>query len=192
MFIKNWKKEIFTIPNLLSMFRIILIPVYVVIYLNATQLREYMTAGAILAVSCLTDAVDGFIARKCNMISTVGKILDPLADKVTQLTLTICLSLKYPVLLPVVLLLLVKEIFQIIGAVLLLRRGSPFPSAMIAGKVSTFILFVSLIVLVLFPEIHPGIVNGISILDCGCLIYAFVTYYLEFFGNSPKHRPSHS
>jgi len=192
MFIKNWKKEIFTIPNLLSLFRLVLIPVYVVIYLNATQPREYITAGAILAASCMTDAVDGFIARKCNMVSTLGKILDPLADKVTQLTLTICLSLKYPVLLPVILLLLTKEIFQIIGAVILLRRGDPFPSSMLAGKVSTFVLFISLIALVLFPDVNPIIVDMIALVDSVCLIYAFFTYYHVFFGNTGKRRPSPS
>ena len=81
MHIRNWKKEILTIPNLLSVFRIALIPVYLNIYLDGA----YGRAAAVLAVSCLTDLVDGKIARKFNMISNVGKVLDPLADKLTQL-----------------------------------------------------------------------------------------------------------
>ena len=101
MFIRSWKKDIFSIPNLLSLFRLLLIPVYATLYLNATQRYQYLLAGVILAVSCLTDMIDGKIARKYNMITTLGKILDPLADKLTQLTLTICRSLKYPVLYPV-------------------------------------------------------------------------------------------
>ena len=111
----NWKKEILTIPNLLSLFRLVLIPVYVILYLNATTPKEYFLSGAILAVSCLTDMVDGQIARRFNMISNVGKLLDPFADKATQFTLTLCLSLKYPVLHPVLALFLVKEIFQLIA-----------------------------------------------------------------------------
>ena len=87
MQMKNLKKEIFTIPNLLSLFRLVLIPVYVVIYLNARAPEDYFLAGGILAVSCLTDLVDGKIARHFNMISTVGKVLDPVADKSTQFTL---------------------------------------------------------------------------------------------------------
>ena len=75
MFIKDWKKEIFTIPNMLSLFRLVLIPVYVFIYLNADGQDDYFLAAAILAVSCLTDLIDGKIARHFNMISTVGKIL---------------------------------------------------------------------------------------------------------------------
>ena len=94
MDIRKWKKEILTIPNLLSLFRLALIPVYVVIYLNAREPGQYITAGAILAVSCLTDMVDGKIARRFGMISTVGKVLDPVADKATQFTLTLCLSLR--------------------------------------------------------------------------------------------------
>lgn len=81
MFVKNWKKEIFTIPNLLSLFRLLLIPVYVTIYLNATTMEHYFLSAAILAVSCLTDMIDGKIARKFHMISNLGKILDPVADK---------------------------------------------------------------------------------------------------------------
>ena len=64
MFIKNWKKEIFTIPNFMSLFRLALIPVYAYIYLTATERYQFTLAGLILAVSCLTDMIDGKIARK--------------------------------------------------------------------------------------------------------------------------------
>ena len=63
MIIKDWKKEILTIPNLLSFFRLILIPVYMVIYLNAEDTADYTCAGIILAASCITDMFDGKIAR---------------------------------------------------------------------------------------------------------------------------------
>ena len=85
MHIKDWKKEVFTIPNLLSLFRLALIPVYAHIYLGATERRQFLIAGLILAISCLTDLIDGKIARKFNMISDFGKALDPVADKLTQI-----------------------------------------------------------------------------------------------------------
>ncbi|MBQ7025211.1 MAG: CDP-alcohol phosphatidyltransferase family protein, partial [Peptococcaceae bacterium] len=75
MLFKDWKKEIFTVPNLLSMFRLVLIPVYIAIYLNAENAADYYLAAGILAVSCLTDMIDGKIARHFNLISSVGKIL---------------------------------------------------------------------------------------------------------------------
>lgn len=66
MHIKDWKKEVFTIPNLLSLFRLALIPVYIYIYLGATETYQYITAGTIMAVSCLTDLIDGKVARRFN------------------------------------------------------------------------------------------------------------------------------
>ena len=146
--IRNWKKEIFTIPNLLSLFRLLLIPVYVVIYLNATEASHYFIAAAILAVSCLTDLVDGKIARRFNMISTVGKILDPIAYKATQFTLILCLAVKHPRLWLLVGLFVVKESFQLIAGLINLRRRKMLPGALMAGKVCTTVLFISLIVLV--------------------------------------------
>ncbi len=184
--IKDWKKEIFTIPNLLSLFRLALIPVYIVIYLNATQTCQYYVAGGILAVSCLTDMVDGKIARHYNMITTVGKILDPLADKVTQLSLTICLSIRYPVLLRVLVLFLIKEIVQLIAALFQFRRGKMLPGALLVGKVCTTVLFVSLMLLVLLPEIPPIWVNFIAMVDSFFLVVTFIGYMLAFFGKHAK------
>jgi len=182
----NWKKEILTVPNLLSFFRLALIPVYVILYLNATTPKEYFLSGAILAVSCLTDMVDGQIARRFNMISNVGKLLDPLADKATQFTLTLCLSLKYPVLHPVLALFLVKEIFQLIAFLIHFRRGKALPGSIFAGKMSTVVLFVSLIIMVLFPNMNSGLVTAISIIDTLFLGIAFVSYIFAFFGKHTK------
>lgn len=186
MFIHNWKREVFTIPNILSMFRIALIPAYIVIYLNASQPEEYFLAGVILAVSCLTDMIDGKIARKFNMISTVGKILDPIADKLTQFTLTLCLSVKYPVLRYVLLLFVVKESFQgIVGLVHLFNRKM-LPGALPAGKVCTTVLFISLTVLVFFPEMEQPFVDLIAITDTVFLAYAFIHYIFAYFGKNTK------
>ena len=186
MFIKNWKKEILTIPNLLSLFRLVLIPVYVYIYLNATEDYQYITAGAIMAVSCLTDLIDGKIARRFNMISTLGKILDPLADKLTQFTLTVCLSLKYPALRPVLILFVIKELFQLIAGIVNLRKGKMLPGALMAGKVCTTILFISLIAMVLFPEMNPALVDAIAVVDAAFLAFSFVSYILAYFGKNTK------
>ena len=186
MFIKDWKKEILTIPNLLSLFRLALIPVYMVIYLNATEPYQYFTAGGILAVSCLTDMIDGKIARRYDMISTVGKILDPLADKVTQFTLTLCLSLKHPPLRPVLLLFVIKELFQLVAGLVNLRKGKMLPGALMAGKVCTTILFVSLIAMVLFPTMPDVFVDTIAIVDTVFLVISFISYILAYFGKNTK------
>lgn len=188
MFIKDWKKEVFTIPNILSLFRLLLIPVYMVIYLNASRPEDYQLAGLILAASCLTDMIDGKIARHFNMISNLGKFLDPLADKATQLTLTLCLSIRYQVLRPVLVLFVIKESFQLIASIFYFRKGKMLGGALIAGKICTTVLFVSLIVLVLFPALDYEIVRIIALIDFVFLVNSFVCYGLAFFG---KRKESH-
>lgn len=188
--IKDFKKEIFTIPNVLSLFRLILIPVYVVIYLGAEDNLDYFLAAAILAVSCLTDLIDGKIARHFNMISTLGKILDPLADKITQFTLIVCLTIRYcaqnPILLYLVGLFVVKESFQLIAGGIRLRKGIMLKGALITGKVCTTILFISLILLVLLPSLSEKTVNIIAVVDIVFMLIAFADYALAYFKNDSK------
>lgn len=186
MMIKNWKKEILTIPNLLSLFRLVLIPIYVVIYLQATEMAHYFTAAAILAVSCLTDMIDGKIARHFNMISTVGKVLDPIADKATQFTLTICIAIKHPVLWTLAFLFVIKEGFQLIAGLINLRQGRMLPGALLAGKICTTVLFVSLILLVLLPELSEDAIRIITAVDGVFMIISFISYILAYYGKDKK------
>ena len=186
MFITNWKKEIFTIPNLLSLFRLVLLPVYARIYLTATENYQYLIAGSIMTISCITDMLDGKIARHFNQITNLGKILDPLADKITQFTLTLCLSLKYPVLHPVLALFIVKEAFQLVVGLIFLQKGRMLPGALMAGKVCTTILFVSPITLVLLPNLNPLAVDAIALVDGIFLIISFISYILAYFGKDTK------
>jgi cardiolipin synthase len=186
MIIRDWKKDLLTIPNLLSLFRLMLIPVYVTIYLRATDAVDYAIAAGILAVSCLTDMIDGKIARHFNMISTIGKVLDPLADKATQFTLTICLAIRYPVLWHLALLFVIKEGFQLIAGLLTFRKGKMLTGALITGKICTCVLFVSLILLVLMPNLDPRVINIITIVD-GCFMFmSFVHYATVYYRQSPK------
>lgn len=176
MIIKDWKKDILTIPNLLSLFRIILIPVYVVIYLNATEPAHYYIAGGILAVSCVTDWVDGKIARHFNMISTVGKVLDPFADKATQFTLILCLAITRPILWIIIGLFVAKESFQLIAGLITFRKGQMLTGALFSGKLCTAVLFLSLIIMVLWPELSDTAVIIITAVDGVFLLVAFAEY----------------
>jgi len=186
MYLKNWRTEILTVPNLLSLLRLLLLPVYARIYLRATQPAHYLLAGAIMAVSCLTDLLDGMLARKLHQITNLGKVLDPLADKITQLTLTLCLSLKYPVLHPVLALFIVKEVFQCVSLLLFLQKGKVLPGALFAGKLCTAILFASLLTLVLFPQVKSAIVSVLVTIDSVFLLLSFYEYLQAYFGKNPK------
>ena len=184
MIIKDWKKDIFTIPNLLSLFRLILIPVYIVIYLNASDSVDYALAAGILAVSCLTDMIDGKIARHFNMISTIGKVLDPVADKATQFSLTVCLAIKHPVLWYLAALFVVKEGFQLVAGLVSIHHGKMLNGALLAGKVCTCILFVSLILLVLLPELDAWIVSMIAAIDAVFMVISLLQYIFVYFRKS--------
>ena len=186
MFTNDWKKEIFSIPNLLSLFRLILIPVYVVIYLNAESPDAYFLSAAILAVSCLTDLIDGQIARRFNMITTVGKVLDPFADKVTQFTLVICLAIKHPVLWYLAALIFVKEILQLIAGCINLKKGRMLKGALMAGKISTTVLFVSLILMVMIPTLPDVVINILAVIDAAFLIIAFADYTIAYLKKDPR------
>ena len=186
MIIKDWKKEILTIPNLLSFFRLILIPVYMVIYLKAQETKDYILAGSILAVSCLTDMVDGKIARKFNMITTFGKFLDPLADKLTQFALLLCLAIRHPVLWTVFSLFVLKELYQLVAGIISVRHGYILKGALISGKICTTILFVSLVAMVIFPQMDVTTINIIAMVDGVFLMVAFADYFITYLGKRSR------
>ena len=187
MFIKDWKKEVFTIPNLLSLFRLVLIPVYVIIYLKATNDNGgYTLASLILAVSCLTDLIDGKIARHFNMVSNIGKILDPFADKATQFTLILCLALKHSILWYLIALFVIKETFQLIAGGINLRRGIMLKGALLTGKICTTVLFISLIIMVMLPELSPKAVKIITLADSAFMLVSFGDYLRTYFGRNNR------
>ena len=95
---KRKARRIITIPNLLSLFRLLLIPVYAMLYVHAETAKDYLLSGAILALSCITDLFDGLIARRFDQISNLGKALDPIADKATQGVMLLCVADRHPVL----------------------------------------------------------------------------------------------
>ncbi len=187
---KDWKKEILTIPNLLSLFRLLLIPVYIILYLKAETQADLYLAASILAVSCLTDLIDGKIARHFNMISNVGKILDPLADKLTQFSLIICLLSRYKTLQYIVPLFIIKESFQLIaGGISIVKNGKMLKGAQLTGKISTTVLFISLIILVLMDQLPETAVTIITLIDYIFLFIAFADYIWVYIKKNSKFQP---
>ena len=106
------KEEFFSIPNCMGYFRILLIPFFCVIYLKADSMKDYYLAAGIVAISTITDFLDGKVARKFHMITEFGKFLDPLADKLTHGAIALCLAFRYEAMRYLVALMLVKEGFM--------------------------------------------------------------------------------
>jgi cardiolipin synthase len=186
MYHYNWKKELLTIPNFLSLFRLLLIPVYIRMYLTATSDLDHYLAGTVLGLSCLTDLADGKIAREYNMVSNVGKLLDPLADKLTQLALILSLVKKHRLLYGILGLFLIKELFQSVALVIFARQGKVLSGALFSGKICTAVLFGSLLLLVLFPRLDTVTVQLLIMADGIFLLLAFGSYIHAYFGNSEK------
>ena len=137
-------KDIFTLPNIISFFRLLLIPVFVITYFNESIANNYIWAIVILLFSGFSDVVDGFIARKFNMVSDFGKILDPIADKLTQAVIIMSLVIKHLALLPMFAVLFFKELFTLFAAVYLFSNGTKPMSSKWFGKLSTVVIFITM------------------------------------------------
>lgn len=188
MYMKDWKKEIFSVPNVLSLIRLALIPLYITIYLNAHSDNHFYISAGILAVSCLTDMIDGQIARHFNMITTLGKVLDPLADKATQFTLILCLAIRKNrfLLWALIALFVIKESFQLIAGSLILRKGKILSGAVLPGKISTAALFITLVIMVMFPRLPDNAIDIMVVIDAVFLIISFIAYILVYAGKIQK------
>ena len=135
------KKDIFSIPNILSFVRILLIPIFVWLYVTAGTSGEYYLAAAVVVASGITDFLDGQIARRCNMITEFGKFLDPLADKLTQGTLFLCIAINYPLMWILLAIWLLKDGFMaIMGLVLYCSAGFTVLPRSIPGGFACIIL----------------------------------------------------
>ena len=130
--------------------------------------------------------IDGKIARHFNMISTVGKILDPFADKATQFTLIICLAVNYNVLWYLVALFVVKESFQLIAGSINLKKGRMLKGALISGKICTAVLFVSLIFMIMVPNLQDATVNLIAAVDAVFMLVSLGNYLFTYFSRENK------
>ena len=113
-------KERFSIPNLMGYFRLLLIPVFCYLYLAK---EAYHWAAGVVLLSSLTDLFDGMIARKFNMITNLGKALDPIADKLTHGALALCLAFRYPQMWVLFGLMVLKEGYMVVMGLLFLRKG---------------------------------------------------------------------
>jgi len=166
------KDQILTIPNFLSLVRLALIPIIVWLY---CEQQNYRGAVAVIVLSGLTDIADGIIARKFNMVSDFGKILDPIADKLTQAVLLVCLTARYRMMLLLIVFFAFKELFTLYMGYLALKENR-ITSAQWYGKLNTVTLYTIVIVLILFPEIPVLAANCLILLGVGTSVLAAVLY----------------
>ncbi|MGM9615109.1 MAG: CDP-alcohol phosphatidyltransferase family protein [Oscillospiraceae bacterium] len=173
------KKDILTIPNALSLFRLLLIPV--IVYLYGVEKHRYAAVG-VVALSGLTDMADGYIARHFNMVSDVGKILDPIADKLTQAALLICLADRYRVLYWVFALFCLKEVLQGLMGLLAIRTTGEVQAARWYGKVSTGVFYGTMLLLLLIADMPETWANALIGVCAAALAMAMLLYIIHYLG----------
>ena len=194
-------RDITKLPNLLTLVRIALIPLFVFIFLwedgmiqadidMMEKTNGYLLAAIIVVISGLTDAADGYIARKFNMITDLGKALDPFADKLTQAAVVVCLVIRYNEIWWLVAALftfiVVKEITLLIMALLFLKKGQDLGGATWFGKVSTIVFYVLVIVLIGAPSVNTlaaaimmGVMFAFNILAFCLYMREYMTLYKQ-------------
>ncbi len=179
------KDQILTIPNLLSVIRLALIPVIVWLYIGK---QAYAAAAAVILISAATDIVDGHIARRFHMVSDLGKILDPVADKLTQAALILCLAAKYRLMRILLILFAAKELIMAAMGYAAIRKRDTVNSAKWYGKMTTVALYVTMMLLILVPSISEAWANTLIGICCVLILISlalYVRFYLKLFCASP-------
>ena len=147
---QNTRKQLFTIPNLLSLLRLCMIPL--IIWLYCTQ-KNYALTAVVLVLSGLTDMVDGYIARRFNMVTDLGKAIDPVADKLTQASVMFCLLSRFRMMLVPLLLLIFKEVCNGVMSLVVIKKTGKVCGADWHGKVCTWLLYAMIFVHIVWFDI---------------------------------------
>ena len=174
------KRDLWQIPNILCYIRFMLIPVFVVLYIKAEYPKEYLRAAAVVLISGITDFLDGFIARKFDMITELGKLIDPLADKLTQASLIFVLVVKIKWMFLLLILFIILQLFLLVAGLVMLKKNARLNGAKWFGKVSTTVFYAVMLVLVSYPALDDKIAN-ILMLVCGAfLLLSLIMYIREY------------
>lgn len=177
---KFTKKDLWSIPNILCYIRFLLIPVFVVQYIRAQEPREYLQAAAVVLASGLTDFLDGYIARTFDMVTEFGKLIDPLADKLTQASLIFVLIVEIKWMFLLLILFVIMQLFMLGAGLAMLKKGRRLNGAKWFGKVSTTVFYAVMLVLVAVPKLDTTVIN-ILMLVCGIfLALSFALYIREY------------
>lgn len=174
------KDDLWKIPNILCYIRFMLIPVFVILYMKAVYPKEYLRAASVVLLSGMTDFLDGFIARKFDMVTEFGKLIDPIADKLTQAALIFVLVVKVKWMFLLLILFVTMQLFLLVAGLVMLQKGTKLNGAKWFGKISTTVFYATMLVLVAVPTL-PNTVTNILMLVCGgFLLLSFLLYAKEY------------
>lgn len=163
------------IPNALSIFRICLVPVFALVFFRGGEYGQLYATGIFLLAGA-TDVLDGHIARKMGQITMLGRVLDPLADKLMVLVALVCCLVAGYIPLWAVVLYVVKEGAQGICGLILFRRVKDVPPANRIGKTGTVLFYITIAVNIVFDNLNPVLKMFLLAVSLGCIFFAFASY----------------
>lgn len=170
------KSENWNLPNLLSFLRILLIAPFAACYLTG----HTVWAWVVLGLSGLSDCLDGKLARSRNQVTELGKLLDPVADKLTQGAVAVCLAVRQPLLWPLLGMFVLRELLLLLGGVILMAKKRRPCAAQWYGKVATVLFYLSFATVFALGAIwhYESLTLTLVLLSitAGFLIYAFLRY----------------
>ena len=168
------------IPNALTLFRFLLVGVFPYLYFHQGLAYNKVWAFAVSSLAGATDVLDGFIARRCNLITKWGKLMDPLADKLMMISVLVCLFLDKVIPLWAALIIALKESLMIFGAAFLYRNRRVVVQANFYGKLATFLFYVAITSLI-FELPYANYILSIAILSTilALLKYASLNFKRE-------------
>lgn len=173
---KQIRAEAFSIPNMLSYFRLLLIPLFIVLYVR----EDFTEALITLAASGLSDILDGRIARKYDMVTDLGKVLDPVADKLTQCAMMLCVAMRYPAMWWLLGLHVVKELIMLVMGWYVLKRTDTVNSAIWAGKLCTGVIYAVMMLHVILPHLPQPVSVGCTIVCAGLIVLSLIVYTARY------------
>ena len=173
---KQLKQEAFSIPNLLSYFRLLLIPLFIQLYMNENFTEALIT----LAASGLSDVIDGRVARKYNMVTDLGKVLDPVADKLTQCAMMFCVAMRYPAMWWLLGLHVVKELIMIVMGWYVLKKTDTVNSAIWVGKLCTGVIYAVMMLHVIMPYLPQSVSVGCTVVCAGLIVLSLIVYTARY------------
>lgn len=173
---RDKQNAIVTIPNLLSAFRLLLVPVIAWLYCGR---ENYPMTALVLLLSGATDIVDGFIARRFDMVSDLGKVLDPVADKLTQTALLACLLTRFEALWALLAVLVVKEAVMAAMGLFVIRRTREVYSARWHGKLATCVIYTTIFLHIIWYEIPEEVSAVLAWCAIGTILLSLALYTVQ-------------
>lgn len=172
------------LPNILTLMRMCLVPIFPFVFFSANPNSHYQALG-IYVLASLTDILDGYLARRYNLVTIIGTVLDPLADKLMLLMAIICLYIDHSIPSWAFLFILVSESFMIIiGSYMYFRKKRFVIPSNRFGKSATIIFFIGVALNILLPNLLIStLVFGAAVI---MKIIALSTYSLHYLQHHKK------